>query len=657
MRRNLFALISGALVLATTAWGHGGTFRGPNGSVPPGLRTPSDPEPPPPPPSDPGTPNEPKTPSGGQPGPDSGGRPDNPDSGVGGGMPPPSAGRPSGGNGRATTKTLGFDSWRFWWSYNCDDILNLKAHIYAGGPVSSSWHTYVSGRDEDNRINARRPTQREVECAVIPALMRSVNRRRDHEDIHGAALIALAKLAATRQIPLFKDAIRNRYNNEDGAHVEFGYQATESAVLALGILPDLEPGRKEVVRGILLEAIEDEDLRTRERTWAAVCLGLQRDQGALPRLMQLLGRRYADDNIPAGILAGIGLIGDASVRTEIEETFLMRRVGGRDISPRVQAFAAYALLKIGHPGSLAPILKVLRSRRTGRGVRRAAAIAAGVLGAKAPDEQKAEAVQALLRYVRRSGGDPSGEHFALIAMSQIGTDRALNTLLDYAKDGKYGQRPFAALGLATHVHYRGDAMDADMRRRIVERLIELSRKYRDADTRAAFLLARGLVKDETAVEELVDIVAKKGAEPVLRGYSCVALGLIGEARNDVKDVIKLALRERKSVDLRRNAATGLGLLHDADAVRFLVRELEKARSFAVQGQLITAIGTIGDHRAIPPLIRILDDTSQPAATRAMAAVGLGMIGDVRELRALSRLSKNYNYRASVPDLDELLYIM
>ena len=207
-------------------------------------------------------------------------------------------------------------------------------------------------------------------------------------------------------------------------------------------------------------------------------------------------------------------------------------------------------------------------------------------------------------------------------------------------------KPFAAL------HDIGGLPD----RRIVERLATLSRKFKDADTKAAFLLARGLVKDENAVEELVAIVAKRG-DAVLRGYACVALGLIGDARNDVKDVIKLALRERKSTDLRRNAATGLGLLRDADAVRFLVRELEKARSFAVQGQLITAIGTIGDHQAIPPLIRILDDTSQPAATRAMAAVGLGMIGDPRELPALSRLSKNYNYRASVPDIDELLYIM
>ena len=52
-----------------------------------------------------------------------------------------------------------------------------------------------------------------------------------------------------------------------------------------------------------------------------------------------------------------------------------------------------------------------------------------------------------------------------------------------------------------------------------------------------------------------------------------------------------------------------------------------------------------------------DDLSQPSQTRAMAAVGLGMVADPRELPALSRLAKDYNYRASVPDLDELLYIL
>jgi HEAT repeat protein len=170
------------------------------------------------------------------------------------------------------------------------------------------------------------------------------------------------------------------------------------------------------------------------------------------------------------------------------------------------------------------------------------------------------------------------------------------------------------------------------------------------------MLARGLVKDRSAIEELTGIVVRSG-DPTLRGFSCVALGLIQDAREEVKDALKLALHERKSVDLRRDAATGLGLLRDADACTLLLDELKRAKSFAVQGQLITAIGTIGDQTAIDPLVQLLDDRSQTTQTRAMAAVGLGMIGDLRKIPPLSRLSKNYNYRASVSDLDELLFIL
>ena len=76
----------------------------------------------------------------------------------------------------------------------------------------------------------------------------------------------------------------------------------------------------------------------------------------------------------------------------------------------------------------------------------------------------------------------------------------------------------------------------------------------------------------------------------------------------------------------------------------------------VHGQLIQAIGVIGDHRAIEPLTQLLTDHKRPAQVRAMAAVGLGMIGDL-EMPKLSRLSTDYNYRATVGDLDELLFIL
>jgi HEAT repeat protein len=228
-----------------------------------------------------------------------------------------------------------------------------------------------------------------------------------------------------------------------------------------------------------------------------------------------------------------------------------------------------------------------------------------------------------------------------------------------AEDGRALHRAYAALGLGTRVWYRDHEdrpIEPTLRDQIVETLARLSAKLKDTDTRAAMFLARGLVRDKRAIHECVRIVSSRG-DANLRGPCAVALGLIGSADTEVKDALRIALLERTSQDLRRDAATALGLLRDAGAVPMLLDELKRAKSFAVQGQLILAIGTIGDETAIDPLIDLLDNTNQPDATRAMAAVGLGMIGDLLPLPKLSRLSKDYNYRATVADLDELLYIL
>lgn len=656
MKRFFILVLLPAIVLA-----HGGSFRGPNGGVPPGQREPSDPEPPPPPPSEPGTPGGPITPTPtpgdttppdyGTPSPDSAPQP----------TPDPGQGR---GKARATTAPLTFESWRFWWGYNNDDILNLKAHIFANRTATSNPLYYASRTDEQNRQPVERATQRAIEHQIHPALWASINRLTEHQDVHGGAIIAKAKSGRSTDVAAFYDILFNRYRNTQNRKMDFGLQATESAALALGLLPELDQKSKEAVRRACLEAIADDSLRTRERCWAAVSLGLQRDREAIPAMIELLHKkhRYPDGNVPAGILAGLGLIGDPIVLDDLIEAFVDGNLYGRDIrnNDRIRAFVGYAITKIGDPQALPAILKILSSRSFGRVVKRSAAIAAGVLGARADDELKDQAVKVLLKSVRRTAKDPSTENFAIIALSQIGTPRALHALMEIGERGRYGQRPFAALGLGTYVWYQRQAdaaIDHDMQKRIVDTLAKLSQKYKDADTKAAFMLARGLVKDAAASDELVKIVAKRGRNPVLRGYCCVALGLLGDARNDVKDALRLALSERSSKDLRRDAATGLGLLHDRAVVKTLLQELRKARSFAVQGQLITAIGTVGDAKAIAPLIHLLEDKGQPAQTRAMAAVGLGMIGDLRTIPALSRISKNYNYRASVTDMDELLFIL
>ncbi len=674
MKRTLiiaFAILISVVFLAQDAMAHGGSFRGPNGGVPPGLREPSDPEPPPPPPSDPGAPGGPTTPGDGPSPttPDTVGDPNAP-----GGNPPPAPIGPTAPNGAKKgpkTASLTFESWRFWWAYNSDDILNVKASIYGTGVSTHSPLFFSSKDDENNRRNPQRATQAAITSQIIPALKRRLDNPRDHEDIHGGALVALGKIGTSEFIPMFSDSLWNKYKTSRGIKIDFGYQATESGCLALGLLPDLDDQSKAAVRKIMLEAIESEDLRTRERTWASVCLGLQRDVEALPNLFALLEKKYKNENIPAGIIAGIGLIGPDSQKPEeseqyrklLEEGLLGAKLGRQRISARLQSFCGYALAKWGDPDALGTVIKCLKSRSFGVIVKRSAAIAAGVLGAKASPEMKDKTVQRLLSFVRKTG-DPSSQNFATIALSQIGTQKAIKALMDYCVDGKYGQRPFAGLGLATMVFYSdlaakkgGEGLDPKTRADIVALLAKLSRKFKPKDLKAAFYLARGICRDKTAIDELVMIAGKKSGDPMLRSFSCVSLGLIGDARDEVKDALKLSLKERKSTELRTAAATALGLLNDASVMKLLLEELKAAKSFAVQGQLIQAIGKVGDHSAITPLVEILDDEKKPAQTRAMAAVGLGMIGDLRELPALSRLAKNYNYRASVRDLDELLFIL
>jgi len=687
MKRLLLAaaaLALGVLFAPKAVYAHGGSFRGPNGGVPPGMREPSDPEPPPPPPSDPGQPGGPTTP--GEPAPGGPTTPSDPGySTPSDPNPPAPVGPTQGPKKRTTSKSITYESWRYWWLFNSADILNLKENIYSARTSSSSPIFYSSKRDEENRRNAQRPTLAAIQSTIVPALERRVEDPQDHEDVQGGAIVALGKVGTVKYVPFFRDAIKNQVKNAKGVKIDLGGQATESAALAIGLLPDVDEEGMKAIREVCLEAIRDEKSRTRERSWAAVSLGLQRDVGALQDLFNvLLEKKYTDDNVPAGILAGIGLIGEKAAKASFTDPVTkaptttvdwlknafdpkVEKIGNLEISDRIRSMVGYALMKLEDASALDAVVSVLDKRNVGQVQKRSAVIAAGVLAAKADDASKDKAVKALQAYIRKSGGDNSGENFAIIALSQIGTPDALKTCLELSSEGQSEQRPFSAIALATHFFYKEraaakagstePAVDAKFRAEVVDKLRALSEKFKDADTQAAFYLARGILKDKTAIDELTMLAADSGKDPLLRGPCCLALGLIGDTSDKVKDALKLALADKKSVDLRRDAATGLGLLRDADVVKLLLDELKKAKSFAVQEQIIKAIGTIGDHTAIDPLVELLDNKNENQGTRAMAAVGLGMIGDLQEIGRIARFSKNYNYRSSIKDLDELLYIL
>lgn len=668
MRHLLFFVLGAALLwIGESVYAHGGQFRGPNGGVPPGLRTPGDPDPPPPPPTDPADPGGETTPTEPDPSGDnkpvSGGNDTGPQAG-----PPPKIGPKNGGRKRARTgQTASFDNWQFWWAYNSDDIINIKDHM-RGQLVTSGGGIRVSGGfDKMNRNNPQRITREKVQRVILPALEERLQIPWENEDVHGGCLVAIGKIGDASHIPLLEAALHNKLKNDRGKHIKLGGQATESAAIALGLLPELDEAGLRAVRRVCIEAVADESLRTRERAWCAVALGLQRDTAAARPLFELLRKDYSNINVPAGILAGLGLMGDdgklsgdlLEVHMKLRRAFVTRELAGhKQISERLQAFVGYALAKHAQEDSIEALYTVLKRRRFGMIAKRSAAIGVGTIAPKLTDPaDKEKAVRALQRFIDRSG-DPSAVNFATISLSKVGTRSAIRLLLKYAERGSYGQRPFAALGLGTYVRYqdRANTMNPEQRKDITAKLAAISGKRKDTDTRAAFLLARGLVKDKSAIPELVQIVVSRG-DAMLRGFCCVSLGLMEDNRPEIKDALLIALRERRSEDLRRDAATGLGMLRDANFVKVLLEELDKAKSMTVQGQIITALGKLGDRRGVTPLVEILRTRSRPTVTRAMSAVGLGIIGDERDLPELGRVARDYNYRASAPDLDALLYIL
>src|SRR5688500_2076357 len=155
MKSAALGLVAGsvaALLLAPSAFAHGGQYRSPGGAVPPGLREPSDPTPPPPPPpsSPPVTTTPP--PPGSAPPPAAPTTPSQP-------VPPP--GTPTDSTPmpeRGRKPQTSYEQWIFWWNYNSDEILQIKESIY-GVHVSGGNPLAMVGDSRGAKNDATRLTE------------------------------------------------------------------------------------------------------------------------------------------------------------------------------------------------------------------------------------------------------------------------------------------------------------------------------------------------------------------------------------------------------------------------------------------------------------------------------------------------------------------
>jgi len=259
-------------------------------------------------------------------------------------------------------------------------------------------------------------------------------------------------------------------------------------------------------------------------------------------------------------------------------------------------------------------------------------------------------------------GDRTARGFALVALAESGArvsrepgEKGLARLVESEREveaylrttlleSKGQLRAWAALALGLHGHHlaqRGLALE-EASRGAIARLLARERSVEGA---SALSVAAGLAGASGALVELAERAAKE-RDP---SYSSLALGFLRDGAALAR--LRTEQREVDHDHLRlARVATARALLGDAELVPDLIAQLAAAGCDRAKIALCDTLGTLGDARAIDPLIAALEDGTASDRCRAWAAFALGRLAEARELPWITLYATRVNYLAAPPSL-------
>jgi|FLOH01.1.fsa_nt_gi HEAT repeat protein len=654
---TLLLMACGCLFCTTNLCAHGGTYKGPGDVVPPGGVTPAPPAPP--------SPVGPSTPTGPTKGPASA-PPTTPHP-----LPPlpPSSPQPRNPVGTTPKGSVPVDlsSWVFWWEFNKDRFLNLKARVHDAGNITEVGGLIGLGSGA-RAVLSNAPTQAQRQDIIIPALLALIHAEPDR-DVQSSVLIALAKvgLEASQARPLLAQYLQSPIQ-----------EIAETAALAYGILGD------EFSLPLLQEILSDSkaaqqlfgrtEIPLRSRTFAAYSLGL-------------IGKASSEERIKAQV-AGIlfeTLMSDQNAAKDIrvacvislgilnleDPTEIVNKLGAfldaDQESELVLAHVPNAMAKLlrNVPGGDATrearidqLLKILQDRpKQNILIRQSAVQAIGML-ATAKDPRNLEIFR-MLQSLSDHGRNQQEKNFTAIALADLGTaDPRLRLdvtkfLMERMKKSSTLYEPWCGLALGVMAFQLNDR-DQSLPPVVRDATLIAFQRCKDPERKAAFALALGLMGHEAAASDLRAAMSKV-KDSQFRGYAAVALGLLS-SRQDSAFISDLVAQSQRDPDLLKQASIGLGLMKDRNAntllLSYLCPENGKRPRLAVLAAVASALGFIGDKNSVAPLVQTMENERLTALGRAFAAVSLGMVADQNDLPWNSAFAENINYRAAVSTLTD-----
>jgi HEAT repeat protein len=667
-------LVGGSVCFEDISRGHGGTYRGPGDTVPPGGGGVGGggPSPTGPGPSGPtgGAPTGPNTPSVPGPGSPTGGP----------------AGQPRGPGTPGMSGGPDLSTWDFWWGFNKDQYLNLKSAIYAGGPSTGDFTDF---RRTNQPKNSLKPSEDAIRNKIVPALKEALEKERSNDIVTGClialgkigdvkngddgssefeplirkfladpnqeiaetAAVALGILANDASVPTLKNlALDNEKGRKIVGTTEVKYRTRAFATYGLGLIGNLTPKnevRQEIAR-TLIEILQKPDSSTRDvKVAALVSLGL------------------VPINVDASE-AGEGKTDHAASR-QSQIQFIQKFFLDPEQHYLVRAHAPTALARLlekDGPADLREntarmLLDALDPHsKEKEEVQQSCVLALGQIGDAGKDKLNTEIRKTLQRLITE--GDQQSRNFTMIALAQVGgrgkgedTEKGRkdvrDLLLANLTRGKSHIKPWAGLAIGVMERELIDASETPSSTS-KEFLREALKDAKAPDLVGAYAIGLGITKDDESKAMMVKKLDET-SEPNAKGNLCVALGLMDAREPETVKKLQVIVRDSTyKPELLRQAAIGLGLLGDKDIVPELVTALQKAQALASQAAFASALGFIGDSRSIDPLVEMLKQKDITPSARGFAAVALGIVADKELLPWNSKISKNINYRANTTTL-------
>ncbi len=653
------------LVFSGVSLGHGGTYRGPGDTVPPGGS-----------PGGPTTPGPagPTTPGPAGPAGPTGPAPSGPVTPVGGsgGVPTPMGGPVTGPMAGGPDLT----SWTFWWAFNRERFLQLKAKLAKiDGVITQGSSDDILGANPTGR-DSMRPTKEQVVKDVLPALHDALEKETNRDIVSGAT-IALAKIGdqPERALAAFKKLLPS--NDQE---------ISETAALAIGILAhpegiptlqqlfeDSEEGRK---------LVERREVMWRTRSFAAYGLGLVGANTSDPEARSLVrgyllsflkdegSKRAAQKDLRVATIIALGLIPDPD-----REAMKVLEAYFADQRKREELICAHIPNAIARILSGAPVNERVRYANTlveelsdrGRGseqhLRPSFPQALGLL-TRFDDPNAKKVVETIEEKIEKElSKNPHVAYFGMMALGQIsGTDKPGNGIEKYllgkamTEGGRVMTRAWAALalGVAGFEQHSGKDRNDQPSETVGRGLVEMIRSVKDPEQRGAYGIALGLLRYNPGAPALLEAFDSVNVDEY-RGYFATGLGLMGDrtAINQIKETVKNSTRRP---ELLRECAIALGLLGDKGVLLDLVAIMRDKdnKTLAVQAAVATALGFVGDYRALDPLIAMLRDEKRElsAESRAFAGVALGIVCDKEPFPWNYKISADLNYMAAVETLND-----